>query len=81
MERATPTNGCTGKNTPTVALALMRYLQSLHLGLIEWGIESTRGKIVKDHHDFEPTNYAAFTDCNDGSDSGGGSLLAKFPNN
>ncbi|QOZ32810.1 cellulase family glycosylhydrolase [Bradyrhizobium sp. CCBAU 53421] len=76
---ATPTNGCTGKNTPLVALALMRYLESLHLGLIEWGIESTRGKIVTNHDDFTPTNYAGFKDCNDGSDTGGGELLAKYP--
>ena len=78
---ATPTNGCPGKTMPTVALTLVRYLQSRHLGLIEWGIESNRGKIVKDHVDFAPTNYAAFTDCNDGSNSGGGGLLANFPNN
>ena len=76
---ATPTNGCTGKNTPLVALALMRYLESLHLGLVEWGIELTHGKIVVDHDDFTLTNYAGFRDCNDGSDLGGGELLAKFP--
>lgn len=78
---ATPTNGCTGKNMPTVALTLMRYLESLHLGLIEWGIESTHGRIVQDHIDFQPTDYASFTDCKDGSVSGGGKLLANFPNN
>jgi hypothetical protein len=76
---ATPTNGCPGANTPLVALTLMRYLESLHLGLIEWGIESTHGKIVVNHDDFTPTNYAGFKDCNDGSDSGGGELLAKYP--
>ncbi|QAU48216.1 cellulase family glycosylhydrolase [Bradyrhizobium guangzhouense] len=78
---ATPTNGCTGKNTPAVALDLMRYLQSLQLGLIEWGIESTHGKIVTDHVNFTPTTYASFRDCNDGSESGGGELLAKYPHN
>lgn len=66
---------------PAVALALVRYLQARHLGLIEWGIESTHGKIVKDHIDFKPTDYATFVDCDDGSDSGGGQLLAKFPHN
>lgn len=76
---ATPTNGCPGPTMPLVALTLMRYLESLHLGLIEWGIESTRGKIVLNHDDFTPTNYAAFKDCNDGSDSGGGELLANYP--
>ena len=78
---ATPTNGCTGPNTPAVALSLMRYLQSLHLGLVEWGIESTHGKIVRDHDDFAPTDYASFKGCNDGSDSGGGELLAHYPHN
>ena len=78
---ASPSNGCVGGNTPAVALSLIRYLQSLQLGLIEWGIESTHGKIVKDHQDFMPTDYAGFTGCNDGSDSGGGALLAKYPHN
>lgn len=78
---ATPTNGCVGNNTPAVALSLVRYLQSLQLGLVEWGIESSRGKIVKDHQYFQPTDYAGFTGCNDGSDSGGGALLAKYPEN
>lgn len=78
---ATPTNGCTGKNLPTVALTLVRYLQSLHLGLIEWGIESTHGRIVQDHTDFQPTDYSTFTGCKDGSVSGGGKLLANYPNN
>ncbi|HLG84783.1 MAG TPA: cellulase family glycosylhydrolase [Bradyrhizobium sp.] len=78
---ATPTNGCTGPNTPAVALSLMRYLQSLHLGLVEWGIESTHGKIVRDHDGFAPTDYASFKACNDGSDSGGGELLVNYPHN
>ena len=79
---ATPTNGCIGPDTPSVALSLMRYLESLHIGLIGWAIDSNFGKMVKDHTKFEPTDYSAFTDCSKTpSDSGGGKLLANHPNN
>ncbi len=79
---ATPTNGCVGSTTPDVALSLIRYLQSLNVGLVEWGIGSPHGKIVKDYVNYEPTDYASFTDCSkQPSDSGGGQLLANYPNN
>ena len=79
---ATPTNGCVGKTTPTLALELMRYLESLHIGLVAWAIDSNYGKLVKDHTSFEPTDYSSFTDCTKApSESGGGRLLANYPNN
>ena len=79
---ATPTNGCVDKTTPALALALMRYLEALHIGLIGWAIDSNYGKLVKDHTSFEPTDYSAFTDCSKTpSDSGGGRLLVNYPNN
>jgi hypothetical protein len=76
---ATPMNGCVDSATPTLALSLMRYLQSLHVGLIGWAIDSNAGKLVKDHSSFEPTDYASFKDCHDSSGSGGGKLLAGYP--
>jgi len=77
---ATPTNGCVGPTTPDIALSLMRYLESLHVGLIGWAIDSNSGKLVKDHTSYAPSDYATFTDCKDNSISGGGRLLAKYPN-
>lgn len=78
---ATPTNGCVGKTTPTLALELMRYLESLHVGLVGWAIDSNYGKLVKDHTSFEPTDYSTFTDCSKTAGiAGGGRLLANFPN-
>lgn len=79
---ATPTSGCIGPDTPSVAGSLMRYLESLHIGLIGWAIDSNYGKLVKDHTNFQPTDYSAFMDCSKTpSDSGGGKLLANYPNN
>ena len=79
---ATSTNGCTGPNTPAVALSLMKYLERLHVGLVGWGIESNYGKLFKDHTNFEPTDYSTFTDCSKTpGDSGGGKLFASYPNN
>ena len=76
-------NGCVGKNLPALALSEIRYLQSLHIGLIGWAIDSNYGKLVKDHSSFEPTDYSTFTgDCSKSpSDYGGGKLLANYPNN
>jgi endoglucanase len=76
---ATPTNGCVDETTPALSLRLMRYLQKKHIGLIGWAIDSHSGKLVKDHVSYQPTNYEKFSHCNDGTDSGGGELLAKFP--
>ena len=77
---ATPTNGCVGKTTPTLALELMRYLESLHIGLVGWAIDSNYGKLVKDHTSFEPTDYSSFTGCTKTpSESSGGRLLANYP--
>jgi len=79
---ATPTNGCIGPDTPSVASSLMRYLESLHIGLIGWAIDSKFGKLVNDHTNFQPTDYSTFTDCSKTpGDSGGGKLLANYPNN
>jgi hypothetical protein len=77
---ATPTNGCAGRDTPAIALSLLRYLEALHIGLVGWAIDSNAGKLVKDHTAYELTDYASFKDCKDGSDSGGGRLLANYPN-
>ncbi|MBV8925179.1 MAG: cellulase family glycosylhydrolase [Bradyrhizobium sp.] len=78
---ATPTNGCIGPDTPSVAGSLMRYLESLHIGLIGWAIDSKYGKLVKDHTSFQPTDYSTFADCSKTpSVSGGGKLLANYPN-
>lgn len=78
---ATPTNGCVGPSTPAVALSLVRYLESIKIGLIEWGIESEHGRIVKDHVGYEPTDYSTFTDCTKTpGESGGGTLLSHYPN-
>lgn len=78
-------NGCIGEKTPTVALALVRYLQAHHIGLIGWGIDSDYGKLVKDHDHYIPTDYADFHGCLDKSKgpglSGAGKLLANFPDN
>ena len=78
---ATPSNGCVDSTTPELALSLMRYLESLHIGLIGWGIDSNYGKLVKDHHKYEPTDYSAFSGCTTSpAESGGGILLANYPN-
>ena len=55
----------------------MRYLEPLHVGLIGWAIDSSYRKMVKDHTNFQPTDYSAFTDC---SIPRGGKLLANYPN-
>jgi endoglucanase len=78
---ATPKSGCIDATTPALSLKLIRYLQKKKIGLIGWAIDSHAGKLVQDHTAFQPTNYEKFSVCNDGSDSGGGELLAKFPNN
>ena len=77
---ATSTNGCVDKTTPELALSLLRYLESLHIGLIGWGIDSNYGKLVKDHAKYEPTDFSSFTGCTKTpSASGGGRLLANYP--
>jgi hypothetical protein len=86
---ATETNGCADDRTPEIALALVRYLQHLHIGLIGWAIDSDHGKLVKDHVHFEPTDYTNWHGCPHTPKgqptppvfSGGGKLLANFPNN
>ncbi|SKA38687.1 Cellulase (glycosyl hydrolase family 5) [Enhydrobacter aerosaccus] len=77
---ATPRNGCAGKQTPAVALSLLRYLEDAHIGLIGWAIDWPDPKLVKDHTNFEPTDFSSFTDCKDDSISGAGKLLARYPN-
>lgn len=77
---ATPSNGCVDSTTPALALSLMRYLESIHVGLIGWAIDSSHGKLVKDHTSYQPNDYSSFKDCKDNSDSGGGRLLANYPN-
>ena len=71
---------CAGGNTPALALAMIRYLKSLHVGLIGWAIDWNEPMLVKDHTSYEPTDYAAFRACDDGSNSGAGRLLADYPN-
>lgn len=86
---ATDSNGCVDDRTPEIALALMRYLQRLHIGLIGWAIDSDHGKLVKDHEHFQPTDYENWHGCPHTAKgqptppvfSGGGKLLANFPNN
>ena len=58
----------------------MRLLASLHVGVLGWAIDSPNAKLFKNHTDFQLTDFASFKDCRDGSDSGGGQLLANFPN-
>ena len=73
--------GCVGPDMPSVALSLIRYLESLHIGLVGWAIDSNYGRLVKDHTSFEPTDYSSFTECTKTpTDSGGGKLLANYPN-
>jgi len=68
-------------NTPAVALSLMKYLEKLHVGFVGWDIESSYGRLFKDHINFEPTDYATFTDCSKTlRDSSGGKLLVSYPN-
>jgi len=84
---ATPTNGCVGEVTPQIAVALVRYIQSVHIGLIGWAIDSEYGKMVKDHISYQPTDYSAFKGCAgkgsppDDTGVGGGKLVATYPNN
>ncbi|MHB8812757.1 MAG: cellulase family glycosylhydrolase [Steroidobacteraceae bacterium] len=82
-------DGCVGDDLPGIALAEVRYLQRLHIGLIGWAIDSDHGRLVKDHDHFEPIGYNAFHGCvptpkgqrTPIPDWGGGRLLANFPNN
>jgi endoglucanase len=76
---ATPTNGCVDNTTPALVTSLMRYIESLQIGLVAWAIDSSHGKLVKDRNSYQPTDYASFKDCKDGSESGGGLALANFP--
>lgn len=75
-----PLFGCVDNTTPELALQLLHYLESLHVGLIGWAIDSRHGPITKDHVGYEPNNLSAFRDCKDNSPSGGGELLARYPN-
>ncbi|MBB5341378.1 cellulase family glycosylhydrolase [Tunturiibacter gelidoferens] len=82
-------DGCVGDNLPGIALAEVRYLQRLHIGLIGWAIDSAHGRLIKDHETFEPIGFEGFHGCipvPKGQsapipDWGGGKLLANFPNN
>ena len=56
------------------------FVRPLHVGVIGWSIDAS-ANLIKDHTDYEPTDYTSFKDCNDGSDSGGGRLLTNFSNN
>lgn len=78
---AVSTGTCVGDDLPAIALAEMRYLATLHVGVIGWGIDSNTGKLVKDHVKFEPTDYAGFAGCTKTpTDAGGGQLLVRYPN-
>ena len=82
---ATASAGCVGDMTPQKASALVRYLQKLDVGLIAWGIDAVHGKLVRNHQNFELSNYRSFTAClrkaPPATDSGAGELLANFPYN
>lgn len=79
---ATETNSCVGDATPKIALTIVRYLQSQHIGLIGWAIDSEHGKMVKDHTNYEPTSYSAFKGCSKTTgESGAGTLIAAYPKN
>jgi endoglucanase len=77
---ATQGKNCIGSATSALALSMTRYLESLHVGLIGWAIDWKKPILVKDHTNFEPTDFTSFRDCNDGSISGIGKLLANYPN-
>jgi endoglucanase len=76
---ATPKAGCAGKETPERAASLLRYLAARRIGLIGWAIDTGWPTLVKSHENFEPTDFSGFADCKDGSNSGGGKLLAAYP--
>jgi hypothetical protein len=78
---ATQKNGCVGRDTPKLALQLVRYLQGLHIGLVVWAIDSSFGHLVVDHEKYEPLGYESFQDCGDSSVSGAGKILVKYPGN
>ena len=73
--------GSCSSDLPDKALVLIRYLQEKHIGVVAWAIDSPTGKLVVDHDSYEPNSYDGFKSCNDGSGSGAGRLIAKFPNN
>ena len=77
--RPTPRSGCNGAATPELSVALLRYLAKLNIGLIGWAVDTQWPTLVKSHDDFQPTDFSAFTGCNDGSNAGGGKLLAAYP--
>ena len=80
---ATEVVGCVdAARTPDLALALMRHLASLRVGVIGWAVDSEASKLFKDHTAYVPTDYSTFTGCSKTpGDSGGGKLLANYPNN
>ena len=77
---ATAKGGCAGPRTPELSLELMRLLASLHVGVLGWAIDSPNAKLFRNHADYQLSDFTSFRDCKDGSDSGGGRLLANFPN-
>jgi len=74
-----PSHGCVDSTTPQLAVELLRYLESLHVGLIAWAIDSRHGPITKDHVSYQPNDLSTFRDCKDNSPSGGGELFARYP--
>jgi hypothetical protein len=66
---------------PALALSLIRYLQEKRIGVVGWAIDSHTGKLVVDHEKYVPNNYDNFRACEDGSGSGAGQLIARFPHN
>ena len=76
---ATASDGCVDARTPDLALSMTRFLVSKRIGLVGFAIDSVSNPLVKDHIGFKPTDYSAFKNCGDGSMSGAGALLAKFP--
>lgn len=82
-------DGCVADNLPDLALTEIRYLQSLHVGVVAWAMDSNYGRLVKDREKYEPIDYQNFHGCVPSSkdhpappgDWGIGKLFAAFPNN
>jgi hypothetical protein len=77
-----PWNGCV-PDLPVVAKRLMEYLERLKPvpGLIGWADDYPNTMVIgADTASGRVTDYSHFRACNDGSLSGGGRLIADYPN-
>jgi endoglucanase len=63
---------------PTVARSLLAYLVKKNIGLVGWAIDYPQ-TLVADNVSYTPTNWAGFTGCKDGSNSGAGDALTRWP--